>query len=564
MKKIAIIFFLTIFSLTVLAEELIFVRDQLTWGIMNTRGEMVQPCIYQEYFKINTTPLRIAVRKNNCWGILNENGIEIIAPQYVMLIWHPEMGNYIKVRSADSVYFKNGIQYKNSKYGIIDVNGKIILPIVYDVINYSNYFFNAGTGVLNVSENSYSGGTGTWINFDCKTSLITPDPQCKAVYPEKDFSYGYIKIKSSEGKLGLINCERQQAISTVNDDIKPPIVSGWVAVNAGAKPESIFSDERIGGKWGVSDFENKKVVETIYEDIQLLRNGNIAFTKDSRNWGVMDRNKKIIIPEIYERIEELHDYYKVSKNGTTQWYLLNKEGKNIIDKAFYFVSIDQSKKLLILGIDNKNVQFMNKDCRFSLPLQIEDFSFINRQDSLFSGICFSKKIYVTKELNVLVFDNFIKDKNAIRVKIADKWGIIKPDGSWFIKPDYDSLLSSNDGLIWAKKNNLWNIINLKGEKPFSVPANITSMQPFSCGLALVSINGKLNIFGKLINDQWRYLDVLGNIVIKCNFKDAISFKNNIAFVKAPYQDNEYVGYKWIMINIKGEIIGNRYFDEVVY
>lgn len=554
------------------SQELIFVRNKLHWGILDNHLNVVQPPKFDEYYFIYSNPKRVAVRQNECWGILDETGKELVAPMYAKIYWYPKLENFMRVRKADSISFNYSQKFYNSKVGVIDIYAKTILPVSFDIISYYNGIFSAGVGVENVTESSYSGGTGTWTKYDTM-GILMPENECVYISGARKIENDYYKHRAGDKyKYGILNCEGKVLIPYEYDEIKEQIVDGWIAVNKGAKGDPngpISVPNMIGGKWGVSDLTGKVVVEIDYQGIRLFKNGMIGFCTSSNNegkWGGMGRNKKIIIAPQYDMIGEINkDYFFARKDGLIKWYVIDKSGKLIRPEPFESAFSDKAGNILCLQKEDGSWLFMNREGKFSIPQKSNYFSQNNPSpDTVYSGIVFYNKIYVTKDLNVFFYDDFIRDEYGAIVKTKDKWGYIKPDGNWLINPEYDSLLLFSEHFTWGKKNGIWVVLNSKGIKQFEANPNITSVKPFTEGLAPIAINGRLDVFGKIINEKWGYIDINGKIVIECKFNDVMSFKSNIAGVKVSYKDKYLDGYKWAIINREGEIISKSYFDEIIY
>lgn len=163
-----------------------------------------------------------------------------------------------------------------------------------------------------------------------------------------------------------------------------------------------------------------------------------------------------------------------------------------------------------------------------------------------------------------------------------KYGFIREDGSYIIKPTYMSATSFSEGLAWVVK---------KGEKPIAIDTygkvkitlknNIKYISNFKEGLSLFSIidnkgktkcgfidkTGKIVINPQFIssgtfsqnlcsvsNEQgkWGYIDKSGKLVINYQFDEADQFVNGLAVVK--------IGKKYGVIDKNGKYKINPQFD----
>jgi len=94
------------------------IRKDGKWGIINPQGETVTPFIYDELYpgyKCYYTTI------NHKKGLLDDNGREVIAPQYQSLGYIPTGNGLLQAQL-------------NGKWGIIDLQNNVLVPFEYDGI----------------------------------------------------------------------------------------------------------------------------------------------------------------------------------------------------------------------------------------------------------------------------------------------------------------------------------------------------------------------------------------------------------------------------------------------
>lgn len=89
--------------------------NELKYGLINNLGEEIVPCHYDDVNFFNDG--LAAVRKNDKWGFVNTDGIEVISCTY------SEVSDFSEGLAAVR---------KNGKWGFVNTTGKLVIPCKYD------------------------------------------------------------------------------------------------------------------------------------------------------------------------------------------------------------------------------------------------------------------------------------------------------------------------------------------------------------------------------------------------------------------------------------------------
>ena len=202
--------------------------------------------VLKEREKITGDNEYFALYAQNKWGVINQNGEEIIIPSYQEMIVIPNkekdvfictynineetgtyqtkalnsknesiLTGYEQVEALENIDENDNVWYekilrvkKNGKYGLIDFNGKELLPVEYDEIT-----------VLKGIENSII------IKKDGKVGLVNDNGSIiiEAKYREiknlgNTYKDGYITI-NDEGKYGVISTTKKQILQNKYEEI---------------------------------------------------------------------------------------------------------------------------------------------------------------------------------------------------------------------------------------------------------------------------------------------------------------------------------------------------------
>ena len=129
-------------------------RDKERLGIINSRGEVVLPVVYERMEAIYDAPELLKVMQNGKWGVVTKKGAVIMEATHDDIRF-----------SSSSKAFVNII--KNEKQGIANRDGTLLVPPVYEQIHTDNNSFGAEVPLFMVFD-------GEWYQFvDEKGELLT-------------------------------------------------------------------------------------------------------------------------------------------------------------------------------------------------------------------------------------------------------------------------------------------------------------------------------------------------------------------------------------------------------
>jgi len=219
------------------------------------------------------------------WGFLTTNGTQIPAI-------YEEVGS-----------FNDGVcpVKKDEKWGVIDKNGKVVVPFRYKVIyafrNYRSIAISEKGAQLIESKGNFISKCFTAIDFD-------------------KFPYYIVQ----EDKNGL----RQFIINQKNESRFPK--NKFWAVSLFVNHEEIAGKH---GKYGIINEKGKRVIPFKYEDIAYFQE-NLAAVKKQGKFGFINRKNKLVIPFEFDRIERgFHQHRAIVGQGKPMNYkysLIDEKG----------------------------------------------------------------------------------------------------------------------------------------------------------------------------------------------------------------------------------------------
>ena len=266
------------------------------------------------------------------------------------------------------------IQERYGKYGCIDNKGNIIIPFIYD---YIDYFFDGVAAVEKDGKVGYINRQGEIIS----PCIFRRCDHCCCEYRFKrgraivylNNQQGYLNTKGEltiarNGKWGCVDKDGNTIISFQYDG-----VGEW---SNGLLPV------KLNGKWGCINKSEEIIIPYQYDEMGYYSEGYIPVMLKSENlitngknkWGFIDLNNKVVVPFIYTEVEEFSDGVARVKRDD-QWGCLDKKF-NIITPFKYDHIRNFSEGLACVIKDNK-LGYINTSGKLVIPCIYDEIDTIN-------------------------------------------------------------------------------------------------------------------------------------------------------------------------------------------
>lgn len=432
---------------TIVISSFIFMQKDGYWGVINKSGKTLLDFDYQAIKLIpkyerpkdrtktrpylylsSTTYDKLLTKKNGKWGITSfyikpiPGGAEytweyldtcsyftkeLISHQYENIlggekkhIWFAKQDGYWgsldpkteqwKIppiyERIENVHSPHHLVKLNGKWGVVNENNQIILPIEYDDIRHNLIQKNGKWGCFNIRQEK-------WV--------------IPILYDKLVRGSEYFKILV-ENKWGIINTKNEMMVEPLYDDIL------------------VFQDHcriKKDGKWGLIGLNNNQMmIAPIFENLeirsfyQIARNGKksalidktgkllTAFEYDVINsWnktllivyrgtksGLINSNGKEVLPIIYDKIYRPSNDWRPNKRREKKFGVLEKDGKmglidtkgKVVLPAWYQDIKNQSmeqEKIFAVKINNK-WGYVNKKSDIIIPCQYDDAFPFNEEE----------------------------------------------------------------------------------------------------------------------------------------------------------------------------------------
>ena len=450
--------------------------------------------------------LYIFTGKNGLYGLLDENGKEIVPAKYTQI---EVLGN-----NRIALFAKNNIKIADAKGQII--GGKFyeigrFMPV--DEADTNSEIFAAAS----LGHNKYG--------FIDKSGFFKIPPVFEGIH---GFSNGFAPVKIS-GKWGLIDKNGKVALNAIYDSI-------WIMQNG----LLIVTDEKTSKKCVVKNDETE-ILSCEYDKIQAFNKLLYAYKKEKDKSYIFDLNGKLLFETngsgtLLDRQEGLTSFETKKETvvfDTANKIVLRLDSSFKINGFFYKGRIEfetpekQEKYFDITGKWFSFEEFLISD--FS---EGEKFRIRHRHGK--SGLIDRKGIYILKpeydwnELKEIKTDTFLIRKNGFfifsppseprEIKDVDnvvysgyegllffekneKTGIITSNGNIIVPAKYDEITGYNifmdkepSNLLIVRIGKLYGVIDKAGKEIF--PIEFDYIGNFYDGEAIASKNGKYMVLEK--------------------------------------------------------------------
>lgn len=285
------------------------------YGFIDHFGNQIIPIIYDEVDRFEKTVAK--VKLNYLSGYVDRNGKEICEIKYVGDNKYIEKDGLLRLSKSVGNFFK---------YGYIQTNGKIILPVIYDDAFYQKgvivVSLNGKCGIMNrygetilplTYDSIYGGSEGEFFRVKLKDKYGFIDKTGKIKIPliydfAESFKYGFARVKL-DSKFGYIDKSGKVIIDLLYESAEDF--------------EDGFAKVKLNGKYGFIDkFGNVKIL-LIYDEVNF-RNLNCIIVKLKGKFGIININEEEVVPLRFDDYDWNWSEIKFLVNGKIDYIYKTK------------------------------------------------------------------------------------------------------------------------------------------------------------------------------------------------------------------------------------------------
>ncbi len=327
------------------------------------------------------------------YGVINESRDVIIPFEY----------DSVMIDNSGFVYVQKGAYgAKNVKYGVLDLNGNTIIPVIH---SGCDHFFG---GLCAAKKDGY------WGAYDMTGELAIDFVYDKAFTFENNFAIVY-----KDGLPGVINTHGDEIISSGEyDKIKQSQLT----------LPTLFEVCK-NGMWGICDSLSNLIVPIEYEKVSIVSNSYIAVYK-SNKCGIVNNRGKNIISVKYDSIEyALNELFCVEIDN--QYGLVDIRGTEIVPISYDFIGI------FVTG---------------AAPV---------KKDGKCGAINTAGRVMVPLEYDWI--DIYFDYNGLIQVSKNKKYGFVNINGKEIVPCEYDKVEGFQNGIAKVHKDGYVSYVNIYGQ-----------------------------------------------------------------------------------------------------
>ena len=332
-------------------------KEGYRYGYLNHREKTVLETEFNEISRVTEIHENennyLICAKNGQYGIY-KNGEEIVTNQY----------QSIRYDATNHVF----VIEKSKKYGIANLEGKLIVPVQYNQIDITGIYLYAQNeqGVTVYNSN------GTQANIDSNVSILnTSNEKYKIrINNEEGTKYGvinkegkqlieekynyieylydnYFIVSSENGKLGIVDDKENEKISIQKDAIQKiqetELLQVSITENKITELYNKNMDKICEMKNAMIEVNEKYIkvyneMEVKYfskegrelKNTEVYPNNKLFVTQKDGKYGYQDVNGNLVVNNQYDKAYEFNDYGFASVQKEGKWGAINEQGEEVV------------------------------------------------------------------------------------------------------------------------------------------------------------------------------------------------------------------------------------------
>lgn len=420
--------------------------------------------------KVEQKPVMLPVKANHKWGAIDLQG-KIILPTVFDYI-----GEFSKMGLS--------VAQKNKKLGVIDKQGQIIIPFQYNNLHF------LGDSLIAVLQEKY------WGVFDWKGEQIVP------------FKADKISVLSG-GRFGMAAYKKVLLIAQ-NEKIGLLSYTGKMLIEPKLEDVYLFENDLIitiqDNRKGLANFDGKILLPNAYDNFKIADKYPFIWTYKNKQKGALDLQGNLLLEAEFDEIDitEINKkrYFEIKKGNLKGLYTI--EGKEILPAQFQEI-LPQKNGSFIVQQNGKQGIYSNEGkellaTAFTQIKAVNNNYFQIFQDNLVGiyALDVQKIIIPINYYMIETFNSDNLDTDYFMVHRNGKVGLLDNTGKVIIQAnEYESIAFDPAGTFFVKKDNLWGISGARG----SLKPQFEFISNFKRGLAMTKnegFYGLINIRGQIL------------------------------------------------------------------
>lgn len=408
------------------------------WGVINSKGEIVIDSAYSEMIQIPNKSKKVFICTYDVDYNTGDYKSKAVNEKNETLYTQ-----YDKIETIQNIDEEGNLKIeentlkvtKDNKMGLIDLDGKELLPCEYD-----NIYSLAGVKNSIVITRGNSKGLA-----DLKGNIIISVDYKDIKSLTSKYENGYI-IQNEEDKFGVINYNKKISLECKYDEIK----------NVYDNNHYVVVEE---GNLKIVDSEGKGFVEGKFDEISSINGDNIVAKKDGKFGIFSKQGDQIVVPE-YDELKFIFSNYYIAKKDN-KYGVINLENNIVLDfnynKLRYLDTAD-----ILIGNKQSSIDqdVINRDFNVKLTGNVIE---TNVEKGFISIIINNRQKFYTFKFEEKNAQDIFKTNTLFASEKNGKFGFVNKKGAVIVDYIYDEVFEQNEyGYSAVKKDGKWGAIDQKG------------------------------------------------------------------------------------------------------
>lgn len=430
--------------------------------------------IFNEKDKISQSSEYFVLYSNEKWGVINQLGETVIAPSYREMLVIPDktkevflctydineetgeyktkainskneeiLTGYDKIEAIDNIDKNENVWYednvlrvqKDGKYGLIDLNGKELLPTEYDEIIGLNGIENS---ILIKKDDKYG-----LVN---DTGSVIIEPNYKEIKNlGETYREGYITIDEND-KYGVIGATKMKLLDNKYDNIEQVYLSDYYLVTENGERKVINSSGETILNSGFDQISSKTEDGFIYVSQGL--------------YGEINTTGEVQIEPTYQDLKQVKKGVYIAKNND-RYGIIDNEGNTMIPFDYTLITYNKDAKLFIADDANYNTTIINENYESKITGILSE---INTTKSYIRMRVDDEYKYYDLSCQEKTNIEVLEDNKLFLSKKDGKYGFVDKKGNVVVDYIYDDATEQNEyGFVAVKKDGKWGAIDKDGK-----------------------------------------------------------------------------------------------------
>lgn len=468
------------------------------WRILNSQLKPITDFEYDEIKSIHDNVL--AVREGEFWGAIDTLGTQLLPFDYDYI--EDFKGDFVTLRNKKKQVFclinkygkvliDNGVNGSNliredipnliavetDKWGVIDINGKEILPFDYDNIYEAN-FDEPFSVITRLGQSGLINKNGKLL-IDAEYDKIDVFPEgAIATYNTDSLLYSFFNTKGElklTSKNKITNTKKNNL--KIDDDncytsyynYKGELIETIYNNNYNMSNPGPFYDCKTGF-YGYSD-GSKLIIPCVYDYITRLDDFHFKVMKNNKQ-GIVNIQNKTVLPIKYKYFTEVAPNRCIVSTFDDKEILFDWDGKQLVPSKYYtlrptpfdstlFIAYNYDKQVWgMRDINGKQVlpDVYNEKRSFHRDYLGNGYYFVFRNSlyRILNGKTFEEEVLFN------YMESFRISVDIVGYRVKDKIGayVATPQGLKKIPAEYEEIKLLDNKSITANKNGKWGLIDV--------------------------------------------------------------------------------------------------------